>query len=162
MPQRQLVGPPFETTDRIVSSGIWKHATAAFDSHRFIIEPLDTDATLGMLLEAFQRSELHVGNEAKAEADDDEDDCGLSRSMSLGKPFNLTLDWWAASRKTVTRPSSEQTGFQRHASEERQADACLGNPGRIPQPPVAAGGRLGIPEYDADAFLDARRPRNTR
>ncbi len=70
----------------------WAGTTAVFDCDGFIIKPSDASASLRALIEAFQRSELRVGDEPDTEAADDED--GLASPMSLGPPFNLTLDWW--------------------------------------------------------------------
>ncbi|MEP0847600.1 MAG: hypothetical protein HRF50_12390 [Phycisphaerae bacterium] len=70
--------------------------TAAFDSDGFVIKPSDANASLHALIDAFQRSELRIGDDADAEtAADDDDDDGLASPMSLGTPFDLTLDWWA-------------------------------------------------------------------
>lgn len=68
--------------------------TAAFDPDGFIIKSSDASASLRTLLEKFRRCELLVGDEADAEAADEDDD-GLASPMSLGTPFNLILDWWA-------------------------------------------------------------------
>ncbi|MCK6456700.1 MAG: hypothetical protein L6Q92_09255 [Phycisphaerae bacterium] len=72
----------------------WAGATASFDPDEFIIEISNENTTLRTLLETFQRSELRVGDEAGAKPNDDDDEDRLASPMSLGAPFNLTLDWW--------------------------------------------------------------------
>lgn len=73
----------------------WSSTTAAFDCDGFIIKHSDASASLRTLIAAFQRSELRVGDEPDTEAaDGDDDEDGLASPMSLGTPFNLTLDWW--------------------------------------------------------------------
>ena len=75
---------------------LWTGTTAAFDCDGFIIKPLDASASLRALIETFQGSELLAGDEPDMEAaDDGDDDDGLASPISLGTPFNMTLDWWA-------------------------------------------------------------------
>lgn len=79
-----------------LAARLWPGTTAAFDSERFTVEPMDASATLSALLNELRRSDLGFGNHSIEEADDEAgDDSGLASPMSLGPPFNLTLDWWA-------------------------------------------------------------------
>jgi len=73
---------------------LWPGTAASFYSDEFFIEPRDASAGLRKLVEAFQRAELRLGDEPSKEVGDD-DNGGLASPMSLGPPFNLTLDWWA-------------------------------------------------------------------
>lgn len=79
-----------------LAARLWPGTTAAFGSEDFTISPTDASATVSALLKEFRRSNLGVGDDSAEEADDDADDeGGLASPMSLGPPFNLTLDWWA-------------------------------------------------------------------
>lgn len=79
-----------------LAARLWEGTVAAFHADRFVMMPADASASLRMLTDSFRHVELQVGDESDANAtDDDVDDDGLARPMSLGMPFNLTLDWWA-------------------------------------------------------------------
>ncbi len=77
-----------------LASRLWPGITAAFGPDEFVVEPSDPSAILRTILEAFQRLELRAGDGGDAEGSDDDRDDVLASPISLGAPFNLTLDWW--------------------------------------------------------------------
>lgn len=76
-----------------LAARLWPGTTAAFSADGFIIAPSNESASLCTLFVSYQSAELRVGGATCAEIDRENDD-GLASPMSLGSPFDLTLDWW--------------------------------------------------------------------
>jgi CRISPR-associated protein Csb3 len=74
---------------------VWRHTTVFFRRDNLVLESPDASDGLPGLLERFQKCELSLGASEDAESGEDDDDEGRNATpMSLGPPFNLTLDWW--------------------------------------------------------------------
>lgn len=143
---------------------LWTGTTAAFDSEGFIIKPSDANASLIALVEEFQLSELRCGDNADAEtAGDDDDEDGLSRPMSLGTPFNMTLDWWAdKALKPWAGSMSAQSIFvaMRTAIDPRNSDPL--NDLRVVHDPLDPSNPKQKDKKREPFYFDSRRGGNAK
>ena len=158
-----------------LAARLWPGTEAGFDANGFLIMVPDANATLNTLLKGIQCAEPAVSHDPHSqtaeddeieEADDGDDEDKLAKPMSLGAPFNMTLDWWAdKTLKPWAGSMNAQLIFRamRKAINPEIADPF--SDFRVvhdPADPAPSGRRAKKPKKREPFYFDSRRGGNAK